>query len=106
MFDPSWRPTPNAKTIFILLSIPVWNGTILPWFPWRFFSPEDALVTYSSSVSCEDQMKAKRRRRCEHCNKLKHDVETLVNPYKHDIDGITVKEALCKDCFENLQADI
>jgi hypothetical protein len=48
----------------------------------------------------------KRRRRCEYCGELKHDVVTSIDPYQHDVNNITVKVAWCGDCHQVACDDI
>lgn len=49
---------------------------------------------------------SKRKRRCEICGDLKNDVETQINPYDEDIDGVIIKQAICSDCYNTLVDDI
>lgn len=52
--------------------------------------------------------KKTRRKRCDHCGQLKpkEDVTYTINPYTEDIEGKTVWEKLCTDCYQNLLDDI
>lgn len=54
----------------------------------------------------KDVQSKPRRRRCANCKELKEGVITRDNPYKQDIEGLTVKEPLCDRCFRVLLDEI
>lgn len=55
-----------------------------------------------------DMEKKTRRKRCDHCGKLKpkEDVEYTINPYEEDVKGRIIWEKICTDCYRELLADI
>jgi len=50
--------------------------------------------------------KKKRRRRCDCCGELKHDVVTSIDPYQADVNNIKIKAALCGQCYQIACDDI
>lgn len=63
-------------------------------------------VLVRKGMMMANKKKVQRRRRCENCNELKHDVERTVDPYLEDVKGIEVLKNLCTDCRNQLAADI
>lgn len=47
-----------------------------------------------------------RRKRCESCGNLKLGVKKVANPYKEEIENITVEEWLCEECLSAAEEDI
>ena len=48
----------------------------------------------------------KRRRRCDHCKKLKHDVRYVEDPFTKELQGISVKSKFCTECYNDAVGDI
>ena len=44
--------------------------------------------------------------KCQHCDKIKDDVELLIEPYGHEIHGNLDWHFMCQDCYGEACADI
>ena len=53
-------------------------------------------------MSDQKKIPGKRRIRCEICNGLRYDVDTSINPYTQDIQGIDSEENICHECYNIL----
>lgn len=54
----------------------------------------------------EPKQKTKRRKRCESCHQLKHDVEHVIDSYTLEIDGREVWVDICTECHNAGVADV
>ncbi len=50
--------------------------------------------------------KKKRRRRCESCGELKHDVVRSIDPYQSDVNNIEIEVVWCGRCYQAACDDI